>query len=720
MKRSLPLVLLVALMVALVGGGGIVLASGGGPSAPTLLAPADGAQVTAPVTLSWSAVSDSKGISSYNWAVSSSSSMSPISASGATGGATTQASVSGLANGAYFWRVQAVNGELTPGSWSSVRSFTVTGSASGGAGAPTLNQPQGYTTFHPFEVTRWTWSAVTGAATYIFEASTDPTFPIITETRINNIPDPSYALAFADEGNYFARVSAVDANGNVSAPSNVVTFSVFFNNPLPPPPSPLGPADGATVTLPVTFTWTDVLNPQPSGYTLEVATDPGFNNIEFLDNQITPASKTILSLTAGTKYWHVNSTQGDSSPTLPALTAWSATRSFVVPSTPPSVGSVAVNFATASNGDTETVTIQLTGPAPAGGASVALTSSDPSAAPVPATFTMPAGFAWGQFRFQIGLVSAAEIVTLTASLNGTSASTTFNLQPPLLESLTLSPSSITGGVEPQLIVMLSGNAPAGGTVVSLASDSPAASPPATVTVPAGQPSLSMGLPTSAVTSNTLVTITATLGGVSKQAQVTLTPQIAPDSLTLDPTSVTGTSGSSGTVRIAAPATTTTQFVLTSSNPNAASVPSSVQIPQGSTAGGFFISTTAVSAPTVVTISVTGAGVTKTATLTVNPFGGGTGGALASLTLNPTSVRGGKTSTATVTLSAAAPSGGAVVSISSGNTSLATVPTSITIPAGATSASFTVSTKSVNSDATVTISASYAGATTSATLTITRR
>lgn len=217
-----------------------------------------------------------------------------------------------------------------------------------------------------------------------------------------------------------------------------------------------------------------------------------------------------------------------------------------------------------------------------------------------------------------------------------------------------------------------------------------------------------------------MTITATLGVVSKQAQVTLTPQIAPDSLTLDPTSVTGTSGSSGTVRIAAPATTTTQFVLTSSNPNAASVPSSVQIPQGSTAGGFFISTTAVSAPTVVTISVTGAGVTKTATLTVNPFGGGTGGALASLTLNPTSVRGGKTSTATVTLSAAAPSGGAVVSLSSGNTGLATVPTSITIPAGATSASFTVSTKSVNSDATVTISASYVGATTSATLTVTRR
>ena len=719
MKRHLPLALLLAFVLTLVSGGGIVFASGGGPAAPNLLAPANGAQVTSPVAISWSAVSDSKGISAYNWQVSSSSSMSPLVTSGSTGGAT-QDTVSGLSSGTYFWHVQAVNGENTPGSWSSVRSFTVTGSAGGGSGSPTLNQPQGYNTFHPYEVEHWTWSVVAGAASYIFEASTDPSFPVITEFRMNNIPDPSYGFALVDEGNYFARVSAVDANGNVSAPSNVVTFSVFFNNPLPPPPAPLGPANGASVTLPVTFTWTDVPNPQDSGYTLEVATDSSFSNIEFLDNQITPASKTILSLTSGTKYWRVNSAQGDSSPTLPALTAWSPTRSFVVPATPPGAGSLAVNFATVSNGATETVTVQLTGPAPAGGAVIALQSSDPAVAPVPATFTMAAGLAWDQFRFQIGSVTVAEQVTLTASLNGTSASVSFTANPPALKSLTLSPSTITGGAQPTLIVMLNGQAPSGGLTVNLASDSPAASPPATATVAAGDVSVSVNIPTSAVTANTLVTISATQGGTTLQAQVTLTPAQPPDSLTLSQTTVSGSAGVSGAVRLASPATTDTSIQLSSSDP-AATVPHSVLIPQGAIAGGFFVDVTPVTTQTIVTISATAAGVTKTAMLTLNPVGGGGGATLNSLTLNPTSIRGGRSTTGTVTLSAAAPAGGVVITLSSSNTGLATVPASVTIPAGATSATFTVNTSSVSSTATVTIGGSAPdGSQAAAALTVTRR
>jgi len=94
--------------------------------------------------------------------------------------------------------------------------------------------------------------------------------------------------------------------------------------------------------------------------------------------------------------------------------------------------------------------------------------------------------------------------------------------------------------------------------------------------------------------------------------------------------------------------------------------------------------------------------------------------LSSLTLNPTSVGGGNSSTATVTLTAAAPSGGAVVALSSGNTSVATVQSSITVPAGNTSANFTVSTQRVFSNSNVVISATYAGTTKNATLTVTGR
>src|SRR5439155_816686 len=92
--------------------------------------------------------------------------------------------------------------------------------------------------------------------------------------------------------------------------------------------------------------------------------------------------------------------------------------------------------------------------------------------------------------------------------------------------------------------------------------------------------------------------------------------------------------------------------------------------------------------------------------------------LSSLTLNPSSVTGGNSSTGTVTLSGAAPAGGATVTLSSSNTAAAAVPSSVAVPAGATSATFPVNTSAVAASTTVTISASYGGVSKSATLTVT--
>src|SRR5258708_2280750 len=87
--------------------------------------------------------------------------------------------------------------------------------------------------------------------------------------------------------------------------------------------------------------------------------------------------------------------------------------------------------------------------------------------------------------------------------------------------------------------------------------------------------------------------------------------------------------------------------------------------------------------------------------------------LSPVSVNPTSVAGGNSSTGTVTLSGAAPSGGAVVTLSSSNTTAARTPSSVTIAAGATSATFTVSTSAVLASTTVSISGTYGVATTSA-------
>jgi len=90
----------------------------------------------------------------------------------------------------------------------------------------------------------------------------------------------------------------------------------------------------------------------------------------------------------------------------------------------------------------------------------------------------------------------------------------------------------------------------------------------------------------------------------------------------------------------------------------------------------------------------------------------------SLTLNPTSVNGGNPSTGEITLSAPAPGGGAVFSLSSSNTSVATVPPSVTISAGSTTAVFQVTTMTTASSTSVTISASNSGLTQTASLTVT--
>jgi hypothetical protein len=708
-----------ALVMAVFGSGGVAAAA---PPAPTGLSPANGASVTVPFTISWNAVSDPSGIAAYNWEVSNSSTMSPVILLNSTNGTTTQDTVSGLANGTYFWHVQAISGAFFQSAWSATQSFTVTGANANSPGVATLNPPQGATQFHPMETIQWTWSAVPGASTYIFDASNDPNFPVATKVHFDNVATNSFTLDLGDsepQGTWYVRVQAVNANRIAGPPSNVQTFVLSFNAPLPPPPTPQSPVNGVTAALPITFHWTDVPNPQTAGYTIEIATDPGFQNIAFLNNQITGNQYTVTSLPAGTLYWRVNSMQGDSAPNTAAVTAWSQTATFVVPAVP-SMASLQVTIDPASAGDGETLYVQFTGPAPAGGTVVTLSSGNQTAAPLPATFTMPAGFAFGQVFFTVGQVATATPVTLTGTLksgNGSSASVTFNVQPPSLQSLSIS-SPITGGVQTSGIVQLHGVAPASGINVSLTSSSPAVKPPASVTVAAGSPSVSFNIPTNAVTTATSATITATYNGKSVTTPLTLNPQVAPASISLSPTSVSGSNGSFATVSLATPVNYDVQLPISTSNPSVTTINNFVTIPAGAN-GGFNIFVTPVSTTTNVTISVTGAGVTKSAVLTVQPAGAPapSGPTLSSLTLNPSTVAATTSSQGTVSFSAAV-SAATVVNLGSGNTA-ASVPASVTVPAGGTSASFTVTTGTVSGTTTFSITGTSGGVTVSAPLTVTQ-
>ncbi|MGB7925100.1 MAG: choice-of-anchor B family protein [Pyrinomonadaceae bacterium] len=92
--------------------------------------------------------------------------------------------------------------------------------------------------------------------------------------------------------------------------------------------------------------------------------------------------------------------------------------------------------------------------------------------------------------------------------------------------------------------------------------------------------------------------------------------------------------------------------------------------------------------------------------------------LVSVTVNPSTVTGGKTVTGTITLSGPAPAPGAVVQLGSSNTTVATVPLRITVPQGAVSKTFSIATKAVASSVTVSISSAYDGVTKTTPLTVT--
>ena len=98
-------------------------------------------------------------------------------------------------------------------------------------------------------------------------------------------------------------------------------------------------------------------------------------------------------------------------------------------------------------------------------------------------------------------------------------------------------------------------------------------------------------------------------------------------------------------------------------------------------------------------------------------GGSSAPVLSSLTVSPSAVVGGTSLTGTVSLNSLAPSGGALVNLSSSNSSVASTPVSITVPAGASSVTFPILTGMVSSVTAVTFTATYAGVSLTANLSI---
>jgi hypothetical protein len=279
----------------------------------------------------------------------------------------------------------------------------------------------------------------------------------------------------------------------------------------------------------------------------------------------------------------------------------------------------------------------------------------------------------------------------------------------------LSPNPVVGGETATGVVILSGPAPAGGAVVSLATDHPeVASVPASVTVPAGERWATFPVATQPVPATRPVLLSASYDG-SVWTTTVRAWHVALAAVTLDAASYGGGVPFSGTVTLdeAAPAGGAV-VTLTSSSP-AATVVSSVQIPAGQNMAFFSGQTRPVAVNTPVTITAAYGGTTRAADMQVR----GGPPKLAELHLSASRVFAGEPLRGTVVLDGFSPTTDTIVTLVSSNRRQAAVPARVIVPKGQRSAGFAITTFPVPSDVTLQISAVAGGVTRSAELTVVR-
>ena len=212
-----------------------------------------------------------------------------------------------------------------------------------------------------------------------------------------------------------------------------------------------------------------------------------------------------------------------------------------------------------------------------------------------------------------------------------------------------------------------------------------------------------------VTSSTAATLTASYSGVNATFGVTITPAPAVPNITstlsVNPSTIVSGNSGIGTITLPAPAGSGGVTVaLSSSNPTAAHVRRDILIPQGSSSATFNVTAGSVATPTPATLTASYPGLTATFDVTINP----PPPALSSVLVAPKTIVSGQSGIGTVSLTAAAGTGGVVVSLSSSNATAASLPPTVTVPQGSTSATFTVTTGTISASTRVTLTASYLG------------
>ena len=398
-----------------------------------------------------------------------------------------------------------------------------------------------------------------------------------------------------------------------------------------------------------------------------------------------------------------------------------------------SLSSIAVSPATVNGGSSATGTVTLSGAAPAGGATVTLSSSNTAAAQIPPSVTVSAGASSATFSVTTSSIASSTSVTISGTYNGATKSAT----------LTVNPVSVSGQIS--FVQQKSTSFSSVSTVVATL---PAAPHPGSALVLF---SANDNVPISSVSGGGVSWVSASSGGSHSVINIWygLNSSGSGSAITVTYADATGSGGvnvsefsgiATSNALDVAPATSsgvsTTPTTPTAVTNNAhdlilaAAADTDLAATTAGPTNSFIALTEAASANKIVPayriVSVTGSFSTSwtegndgwdTAIVALKASGSTSTVSLSSVAVNPATVNGGSSATGTVTLSGAAPAGGATVTLSSSNTAAAQVPASVTVSAGASSATFSVTTSSVASSTSVTITGTYNSGAQTATLTV---
>lgn len=377
---------------------------------------------------------------------------------------------------------------------------------------------------------------------------------------------------------------------------------------------------------------------------------------------------------------------------------------------PGSLAGLLVSPEGVTGGRTVTATVLLSGPAPSGGAVVALTTDASDAVAVPASVTVPAGANFTTVELAATPVASRITATITASYAGRTQSAAFTVHPPAVAGITVAPLAVMGGEAAAATVTLTGPAPATGTAVALSSAAPGvAGVPATVMVPAGATSVNVTVTTATVTAATPVAISAAANGAATSAALTVAPS-GTLWLAIQDNQLLGSRTANAIVKlIGPPPAQPTEVTLSSSNPSVAAVPAQLLLAAGENTATFLITSTPVPASSTIGITARAGNQSVASSLVVLPP------QLSTFRVQPAALRGGETATGTVELTGPAPAGGLTITIQSENPGLATAAASVVVPAGVTSGSFPIGIGAVAASSYVSLGASFGGRTRTATL-----